>query len=108
MVNYSAAALDATFGALADPTRRAVLAPLARGESSIVELAEPFDVSLPAILKHIHVLETAGLPARQKDCRVNRCRLVAEPMAMERVVEPRAPGWGNAVPNRGLLRSTPG
>ncbi len=80
MVKYSAAALDATFGALADPTRRAILARLARGESSIVELAEPFEVSLPAILKHIHVLETAGLLARQKDGRVNRCRLVAEPM----------------------------
>lgn len=80
MVNYLTPLLDATFGALADPIRRAILARLARGESSIVELAEPFAVSLPAILKHLRVLENAGLLARQKDGRVNRCRLIAAPL----------------------------
>jgi DNA-binding transcriptional ArsR family regulator len=82
MVYYSQAAspLDATFAALADPTRRAILARLASGESSIVRLAEPFSMSLPAILKHVHVLEDAGLLARRKQGRVNHCRLLAEPM----------------------------
>jgi DNA-binding transcriptional ArsR family regulator len=80
MVNYSSPALDATFSALADPTRRAILARLAKGESSVVELAEPFDFSLPAVLKHVRVLEDAGLLARQKDGRVNHCRLQPAPM----------------------------
>jgi DNA-binding transcriptional ArsR family regulator len=80
MVN-SPAALDATFGALADPTRRAIVAHLARKpESSVGELARPFAISLPAISKHLRVLEGAGLVARQKDGRVHRCRLVAGPM----------------------------
>jgi DNA-binding transcriptional ArsR family regulator len=80
MVNYCAAPLDATFGALADPTRRAILARLARGEAMVTELAEPFDVSLPAISKHLRVLESAGLLERKIDGRVHRCRLAAEPM----------------------------
>jgi DNA-binding transcriptional ArsR family regulator len=80
MVNYGAAGLDATFSALGDPTRRAILARLSQGESSIVELAKPFDFSLPAILKHVRVLEDAGLLARQKNGRVNRCRLRTKPM----------------------------
>jgi DNA-binding transcriptional ArsR family regulator len=80
MVNYETAGLDATFSALGDSTRRAILARLSQGESSIVELAAPFDVSLPAILKHVRVLENAGLLARQKDGRVNRCRLQGKPM----------------------------
>lgn len=80
MVNYYPATLDATFSALADPTRRAILAKLAQGESSVSTLAEPFDVSLPAISKHLRVLESAGLVARKKDGRVHRCRLIAEPM----------------------------
>ncbi len=80
MVNYHSPALDATFAALADPTRRAILARLARGESSVSELAEPFPVSLPAISKHLQVLERAGLIAREKDGRVRRCRLLPEPM----------------------------
>lgn len=58
MVKYSSRLLDGTFSALADPTRRAILARLARGESSVTELAEPFDMSLPAISKHLRVLET--------------------------------------------------
>jgi DNA-binding transcriptional ArsR family regulator len=80
MVNYSTASLDATFGALADPTRRAILARLARGEAMVTELAEPFRVSLPAISKHVRVLESAGLLRREIDGRVHRCRLAAEPM----------------------------
>jgi DNA-binding transcriptional ArsR family regulator len=80
MVN-SSAALDATFGALADPTRRAIVAHLSRTpESSVGELARPFAISLPAISRHLRVLEHAGLVERQKDGRVHRCRLVAAPM----------------------------
>jgi DNA-binding transcriptional ArsR family regulator len=80
MVNYSTAPLDATFGALADPTRRAILARLAQGEAMITELAEPFRVSLPAISKHVRVLEAAGLLEREIYGRVHRCRLAAGPM----------------------------
>lgn len=80
MVNYLANSLDATFAALADPTRRAILARLARGEASVTELAEPFDMSLPAISKHLTVLERAGLLAREKEGRVRRCRLIAKPL----------------------------
>ena len=81
MVNYSEAPLDSTFGALSDPTRRGILARLARqGQASIGELAAPYKISLPAVSKHLRVLENARLIARQKDGRVHRCRLVAEPM----------------------------
>jgi DNA-binding transcriptional ArsR family regulator len=80
MVNYSCALLDATFGALSDPTRRAILARLAAGEAMVTELAQPFAMSLPAISKHLRVLESAGLLERQIDGRVHRCRLAAEPM----------------------------
>ncbi len=80
MVNYSSAPLDSTFGALADPTRRALLARLARGAAMVTELAEPFQMSLPAISKHLRVLESAGLLEREIDGRVHRCRLAAEPM----------------------------
>jgi DNA-binding transcriptional ArsR family regulator len=73
-------ALDATFSALADATRRAMLICLAFTESSITELAAPFNMSLPAFLKHLRVLEEAGLVAREKHGRVNLCRLVAAPM----------------------------
>jgi len=79
MVNYSAG-LNETFGALADPTRRAILASLAQGEASVSELAEPHRMSLPAVLKHLTVLERAGLVAQQKEGRVRRCRLIAEPL----------------------------
>src|SRR5512144_2900125 len=72
--------LDATFSALADPTRRAILARLASGEASVQELAEPFDMSLPAISKHLKVLERAGLVARSRDAQRRPCRLVAAPL----------------------------
>jgi DNA-binding transcriptional ArsR family regulator len=75
------AALDATFAALADPTRRAILAKLALApDSSVTELATPFRMSLPAVSKHLRVLEDAGLLARRRAGRVHHCRLVPGPM----------------------------
>jgi DNA-binding transcriptional ArsR family regulator len=68
-------ALDATFAALADPTRRAILVRLSRGEASVTELAEPFDMTLPAISKHLKVLERAGLIVRSRDAQSRPCRL---------------------------------
>ena len=79
MVNYSSA-LDATFGALADATRLGILAKLGEGEASVSELAAPYEMSLPAVSKHLRVLETAGLVKRRKDGRVQRCQLIAQPM----------------------------
>src|SRR5512139_4096833 len=72
--------LDATFAALADPTRRAILARLSSGEASVKELAEPFDMSLPAISKHLKVLERAGLIARGREAQWRPCRLEAAPL----------------------------
>jgi len=80
MVNYSSDSLTPVFSALADPTRRAILERLAQRESSVTELAEPFDVSLPAISKQLRVLENAGLLTREKEGRVHRCRLAPEPL----------------------------
>jgi DNA-binding transcriptional ArsR family regulator len=74
-------ALDATFAALADPTRRAILARLADGEASVMELAEPFDMSQPAISKHLKVLERAGLIARGVDAQRRPRRLEPKPLA---------------------------
>jgi DNA-binding transcriptional ArsR family regulator len=73
--------LDATFAALADPTRRAILARLASGEASVNELARPFAMSQPAISKHLKVLERAGLIARGRDAQRRPCRLEAAPLA---------------------------
>ena len=73
--------LDATFAALADPTRRAILARLARGEASVAELAEPFDMSQPAISKHLKVLERAGLISSGQDAQRRPRRLEAIPLA---------------------------
>jgi DNA-binding transcriptional ArsR family regulator len=72
--------LDAVFSALADPTRRAIVARLSEGEASVSELAAPFDVSLPAVTKHLAVLERAGLLEHHKRGRVRRCRLDPAPM----------------------------
>jgi DNA-binding transcriptional ArsR family regulator len=72
--------LDATFAALADPTRRAILARLARGEASVKELAEPFAMTQPAISKHLKVLERAGLVSRGRDAQRRPCRIEAEPL----------------------------
>jgi DNA-binding transcriptional ArsR family regulator len=76
----SADRLSTTFAALADPTRRALLARLALGETSVTELAEPFDMSLPAISKHLKVLERAGLIARGREAQWRPCRLEAGPL----------------------------
>ncbi|MBV9990651.1 MAG: helix-turn-helix transcriptional regulator [Alphaproteobacteria bacterium] len=81
MVKYEEAGLTRTFSALADPTRRAILARLSdEGGRSVSELARPFGVTLPAILKHLAVLEDAGLIAREKTGRTVSCRLTAESM----------------------------
>jgi len=72
--------LDLTFSALADPTRRAIVARLARGEATPGELAEPFDMSLPAISKHLRVLERAGLITRGRDAQRRPCKLRAAPL----------------------------
>jgi len=72
--------LSTTFAALADPTRRAILARLASGETSVTELAQPFDMSLPAISKHLKVLERAGLITRGREAQWRPCRLEAAPL----------------------------
>jgi DNA-binding transcriptional ArsR family regulator len=72
--------LSATFAALADPTRRAILARLAQGETSVTELAQPFQMSLPAVSKHLKVLERAGLIRRGRTAQWRPCRLEAEPL----------------------------
>ena len=72
--------LSRTFSALADPTRRAILARLASGETSVSELAEPFDISLPAISRHLKVLETAGLVSRGRNAQWRPVRLEAAPL----------------------------
>lgn len=78
--------LNATFSALADPTRRAILARLASGDASVMELAEPFAMSQPAISKHLKVLERAGLVSRSRDAQRRPCRLEAKRLA-------EANGW---------------
>jgi DNA-binding transcriptional ArsR family regulator len=79
MVNYSPS-LDSTFGALADPTRRALLASLMLGQASISELAKPYRMSLPAVMKHLRVLEQAGLVCQKKTGRTRQCQLTARPL----------------------------
>ncbi len=73
--------LNATFAALADPTRRAILARLASGEASVMELAKPFAMSQPAISKHLKVLERAGLISRGRDAQRRPCKIEAKPLA---------------------------
>jgi DNA-binding transcriptional ArsR family regulator len=80
------ARLDATFAALADPTRRAILARLASGEASVNELARPFDMSQPAVSKHLKVLERAGLITRGRDAQRRPCRIAAKHLG-------EASGW---------------
>jgi DNA-binding transcriptional ArsR family regulator len=81
----SADRLTATFAALADPTRRAILARLAHGETSVSQLAEPFNISLPAVSRHLKVLEHAGLIARGREAQWRPCRI--EPQALKSVDE---------------------
>ena len=78
--------ISATFSALADPTRRAILARLALGETSVTELAEPFEMSMPAVSKHLRVLENAGLITRGRKAQWRPCKLKAEPLK-------QAAGW---------------
>ena len=80
MVKYPSRTLDRTFAALADPTRRQILAHLARGERRVTELAAPHDMSLPAISKHLRVLENAGLLRRRRYGRVHEMQLNAKPL----------------------------
>jgi len=80
MVKYSDDALDATFHALADPTRRAILARLSLGQASVGELAEPFTMSLPAVSKHLKVLEGADMITRHRDGRISRMEFNPAPM----------------------------
>jgi DNA-binding transcriptional ArsR family regulator len=79
MVKYNRE-LDATFQALADPTRRAIVAALSRGQASVSELARPHRMSLPAVMKHLRVLQKAGLVTQKKQGRTRRCRLAARPL----------------------------
>src|SRR5690606_16369115 len=72
--------LSATFAALADPTRRAILTRLASGEASVSELAEPFEISAPAVTKHLKVLERAGLISRSRQAQWRPCKLEAKPL----------------------------
>jgi len=80
MVYYQPAALDRTFAALADPTRRAILARLASGDATVSELAAPFDMSMPAVSRHLKVLERAGLIARGREAQWRPCRLEPAPL----------------------------
>ncbi len=80
MVKHNSA-LDMTFAALSDPTRRAILSRLTKGDASVGMLAEPFDMSLPAISKHLRVLERAGLLIQSREGRVRRCRLRPAPLS---------------------------
>jgi DNA-binding transcriptional ArsR family regulator len=80
-LGHGGARLDAVFAALADPTRRAILARLASGQASVVELAKPFDMSQPAISKHLKVLEGAGLISRSQQAQLRPRRLEAKPLA---------------------------
>jgi DNA-binding transcriptional ArsR family regulator len=82
MVHYTMPSdqLSTTFAALADPTRRAILARLASGECSVTELAEPFEMSMPAVSKHLRVLERAGLIAQRREAQWRPCRIEAEPL----------------------------
>jgi DNA-binding transcriptional ArsR family regulator len=84
-MNLAERDLSATFGALADPTRRAILARLSKGHASVLELAEPFDMTQPAISKHLKVLERAGLIARGRDAQRRPCRL--EPQRLKQAAE---------------------
>ena len=79
MVNYNRR-LDATFRALADPTRRAIVAALAHGQASVTELARPYPMSLPAVMKHLRVLQRAGLVTQKKSGRTRHIRLAPRPL----------------------------
>src|SRR5262245_12433880 len=90
--------LSVTFAALADPTRRAILAQLASGESSVTELAKPFEMSLPAVTKHLKVLQRAGLVTQGRRAQWRPCRLDAKPLReVADWVEPYRRFWGESL-----------
>ena len=94
MVNYQHSALDRTFAALGDPTRRAMIARLSRGSATVGELAQPFAMSLPAVSKHLKVLEGAGLVARRRDGRVHHLTVRPRPIRdAERWLEDHRRFW---------------
>ena len=96
MVNYSQRRLDLSFGALAHPIRRGILARLSTGEATISELAKPFKVSAPAISKHMRILEEAGLVSHRKEGRERHCRLEAKRMReAERWLEDHRRFWND-------------
>jgi DNA-binding transcriptional ArsR family regulator len=96
--------LDHTFAALADPTRRAILARLAKGDASVGELAEPFDISLPAISRHLRVLEEASLIAREREGKHRRCKLLPGALAEAHAwLEFYRQFWGDAFSRLDLL-----
>ncbi len=92
--------IDATLAALADPTRRAILARLAKGEASVTELVQPFDISQPSISKHLKVLERAGLISRGRNAQFRPCRLEAAPLrAVAEWVEQYRVYWDDHLDN---------
>ncbi len=93
MAKYSSNKLDAVFAALSHPTRRAIVERLAKGESTVTELADPFDMSLPAISKHLRVLEDAGLLVREKEGRVHRIALNSKLFPDEATRKAHNEGW---------------
>ncbi len=100
--------LDSTFGALADPTRRAILASLMLGQASITELARPHRMSLPAVMKHIRVLEEAGLVSQEKTGRTRHCRLEAQPLrSAEEWISQYRKFWEGAFDNLERFLSQP-
>ena len=106
--------LSTTFAALADPTRRAILARLSTGEATVTELAAPFDMSMPAISKHLKVLERAGLIERGREAQWRPCRLQAEPLKeVESWVEQYRSHWEESLDRLGeylkeLQKRSPG
>jgi len=103
MVKYKTDSLDATFGALSDSTRRAILDRLTRGEARVTELAEPFRISLPAVSRHLQILANARLLTRKKYGRIQLCRLEAGPLQnatawLDRYQRPLAPQLTHSVP----------
>src|SRR5436309_13602117 len=108
MVKHERDPLDATFAALGDPTRRAIVERLSRGEASVSELAEPFEMSLPAVSKHLTVLEDAGLITRRKDGRVRHCELKEEPMrAAMQWIASYGRFWGDQLESLGRFLQGP-
>src|ERR1700744_1111579 len=94
MLNYQQRPLDLVFQALADPTRRGMIARLSRGPASVSELAQPFAMSLPAVVQHLQVLETSGLVKTQKVGRVRSCTLDATAMSRaEQWINERRTAW---------------